>query len=394
LALPPYSPDPSTYISGLLHIAPIYTTFESIWQSILDAPYLPLTLKESPVHNASEPDYPSTDSRSIHRLPTRNIPPAGDAGNVCSRTRTLLSHLRLPGLLRSGRLRADIRILTGAPEHQIDEGLEAVAQNGELAAFITHMKQSAEKNPHVLVAYAWVLYMALFSGGRHIRASLQVAGGLGGDFWTIDPWPTQVSRDATSRPEVPSSFSHHRPRQRQSRSHSTSCSDGQLSTLVPGLQFFTFLGDEDGEDLKLEFQQRLAKAETLLTDPEKEDIIQEAQGIFDSMIRMVYELDRVMGTNEDDLATARLQLQHKTLASSRDSVILAQERLSKKTRARTLRENSSQERSSKGGWLDSFAGPVTRTLDALTRPRLKRSLSTEGSQAHVSFNPVVEERDI
>jgi heme oxygenase len=282
----------------------------------------------------------------------------------------LLAHLRLPGLLRAGRLRADIRVLTGTPEHKIDEQLEAASQNGHLAEFIAHTKQSVEANPHVLLAYAWVLYMALFSGGRYLRASLQGAGGSGDDFWNRDPSPvrpygvtTPQNADAAqrriSKSEIPS------PTERSSRSRSRNRSENEAPKMVPGLQFFNFLGDEDGEDIKREFKKRMTEAEIMLTSREKEDIIDEAEEIFKFMVEMVFELDSIIGTNEEDIETVKLTQRHPNLMTSRDSVAVAQERLMKKTRpmSNSLGEKIGDRKERKSSYFEVFVmGPVIKLV--------------------------------
>lgn len=339
LALPPYTTNPSTYVSGLLHIAPIYITFETLWQTILDAPRLPTTLKPSFNFgiDACDPEHPIIDSKSPINLPATDIPVLLHAPKVCSRTHSLLAHLRLPGLLRAGRLRADIRVLTGTPEHKIDEQLEAVSQDGKLADFIAHTKLSVETNPHVLLAYAWVLYMALFSGGRYLRASLVAAGGSPQDFWNREPSPvrpysiTQNRRSSVSRSSPSSTPSRGRS---PSRSHPSYNSDTTTSSLVPGLQFFNFNGAYDGEDIKTEFKTRIAEAEHLLTEGEKEDIVTEAGHIFKFMVGMVEMLDNVMGTSEEDVESVRIASKQPGLVSSRDSVAVAQERLFKSKEAK------------------------------------------------------------
>ncbi|RAL68407.1 hypothetical protein DID88_007138 [Monilinia fructigena] len=201
------------------------------------------------------------------------------SSKVCPRTQSLLSHLLLPGLLRSERLQADIRTLTGTPDHRIEEQLKTVSENGRLAEFIAHTKQSVQTNPHVLLAYAWVLYMALFSGGRYLRAALKTAGGSE-DFWDRDaspvrpyeatraPKPTESPSKGLSEEEIRPSA------RRQTRSESSQ------TMKKDGLQFFDFVGDEDGEDIKREFKRRIAETEVQLTDSEKADIIKEAQAIF------------------------------------------------------------------------------------------------------------------
>jgi hypothetical protein len=135
--------------------------------------------------------------------------------------------------------------------------------------------------------------------------------------------------------------------------------------MVPGLQFFNFLGDEDGEDIKLEFKKRITEAEILLTPGEKEDIIDEAEDIFKFMVEMVGELDGVMGTHEDDIETARLVQKFPNLMTSRDSVAVAQERLLKKTRkmSASLEEKIEERKERKPSYLEVFvSGPVTKLV--------------------------------
>ena len=246
-------------------------------------------------------------------------------------------HLRLPGLLRVGRLRADISLLTGTPEHKIDEQLEAVSTIGKMAEFITHTESAVEKNPHILLAYAWVLYMALFSGGRYLRASLQSAGGSC-DFWRRDLSPVRpyaiTAPLGSYRSQGRKTKSESRsPIEVSSRACSRRRSDNEIfSQVVPGLHFFNFPGDEDGEDIKREFKKRFVEAEALLTNGEIEDIIDEAEEVFKFMVELVYELDSVIGTDEEDIKTAKLTQEHPDLTKFEDSIAVAQEKLVRKTR--------------------------------------------------------------
>lgn len=334
LALPPHASNPSTYITGLLHIAPVYITFESAWQSILDKPRLPSILTKR--LDSCDPEDLLLDSKDVLVLQNTEVPPLKHTPKVCSRTHSLLSYLRLPGLLRAGRLRSDIRILTRTPDHKIDEQLEIVSQHGKLAAFIVHTQRSVDANPHVLLAYAWVLYMALFSGGRYLRALLQDAGGSGIDFWHRDPSPIRpytVTGDRSDRRRSVSEDDGLAKAQAQSpsRPRSRSRSDSFVTGMpLPGMQFFNFMGDEDGEDIKLEFKKRIGEAEILLTQGEKEDVITEAQAIFEFMVEMVGELDQVMASKDISAQTAKISTPQ---IRSRDSLAVALERLSKKIRS-------------------------------------------------------------
>ncbi|ROT43159.1 heme oxygenase-like protein [Sodiomyces alkalinus F11] len=253
LALPPHVQDPSIYLSGLLHITPIYSAFESAWQTLLR----PLTAPE----------------------PSLRPEPAID-----ERTRSLLSRLYLPALMRSGQLRADIYTLTGWAPHHIEEQLAVVSQSGPLAEFTQHISSTIRERPHVLLAYAHTLFMALFAGGRFIRSILESVPG--DTFWSspcsdaqLDVTPT-MSYPSQSRPPGAIFSATHQERD---------------ADLLP-LAFFRFSPPTNGENLKGEFKERLASVESLLTPSERHDIVQEAICIFDNMLSLVAHLDSLCGT--------------------------------------------------------------------------------------------------
>lgn len=383
LALPPYTTNPSIYVSGILHIAPIYITFESLWQTIIDAPSLPISLAGEQIRS----DCPGGRSDSLD----------SQSSKVCSRTQSLLSHLLLPGLLRSGRLRADIRTLTGTPDHKIEEQIKAISDHGHLAEFIAHTKKSVQINPHVLLAYAWVLYMALFAGGRYLRASLSEAGGFE-DFWDRDPSPVRTyeatrASEPTSSPSKISPETEVRPSaRRQTRSECSQMMKKQ------GLQFFDFVGDEDGEDIKREFKQRIAEAEVLLTDGEKADIIKEAQAIFSFMIMMVSELDSICGSTEEDIETVkssqstRPHREHKPLNMARGSIALTQERLSKNRSEKSSNDEERIERKP-SLYASFFQAPMAKLVrfkdefpGSTTRPLITKFATKETSMTSSGTN--------
>lgn len=281
LAIPPRADAPSVYTQGILHIAPLYISFESLWHAALHA-------------HESESAVPATnDSASNARpLPFRsrsaNASPA-QGPRPSPRIRTILDQLFIPGLLRSTRLRSDLRSLTGWSEAVLQSRLEDVAAAGRLGEFVSHIRRSAEKRPHVLLAYAWVLYMALFSGGRFIRATLESTGAHG--FWTAG-------------------------------------GDKRTVPVHGPLDFFHFPTPQDGEDLKHEFKQRLAGLGALLTEEEREDIVREAICIFENLILIVNQLDDVCHTKLSDLNSVDASVLTPRSATSRirDSVIVTRER--------------------------------------------------------------------
>ncbi|KAI4862125.1 hypothetical protein F4820DRAFT_35991 [Hypoxylon rubiginosum] len=343
LALPPQADDASNYVQGLLHIAPIYDAFESLWQDILDA---------APVDKPREPaDDKSEDSSDSD---------ASQGPTACSRIHLLLFHLRLEKMARADALRQDLAALTGWSDAVLTEQLgEIVSESPGLAAFVRHIKKSVAERPHVLLAYAWVLYMALFSGGRFIRASLERVDPAS-SFWTplagagsseasepaqqqggpnmavkvLGPWlASQVglggaggkAADAKQQNDQAAG----RPQQHQQQLRRRQQQQQNQDPTQHPLAFFRFDTPTDGEDLKQTFKARLAEstaegsAGNLLSTKEREDVVAEAQLVFDAMIRAVGELDEVCGTAEEEGGAAAARA---LSLRSRDSVVVEKEK--------------------------------------------------------------------
>ena len=96
--------------------------------------------------------------------------------------------------------------------------------------------------------------MALFSGGRYIRAKLRQA--------VPEFWPGL---------------------------------EAQESTVDEYLAFWTFEGNEDGKPIKAEFKRRFAEVEGVLTGGEKDDIVHEAVCIMQFMVGVVEEIATAVG---------------------------------------------------------------------------------------------------
>ncbi|RKF80877.1 putative heme oxygenase superfamily protein [Golovinomyces cichoracearum] len=287
LALPPHASDPSIYITGLLHFATIYITFEELWTQIL-APYPDSTDQKScDLLDHYELENQSPFFQKDPKIPKIDVPIFIQKPRACPRIESILRRLHVPGLSRTERLRADIGNLIHIPRHEVDKKLGDVLKSGSMSTFLDHIKKSVKQNPHVLLAYSWILYMALFSGGRFLRASLREAGGLGASFWSQDIPPDFQHYDSGEAPktvglclDVPESKKN--------------------SPIISGLHFFYFAGETDGEDLKVEFKKRMKETEILLTKSEKMDVILEAQHIFKYLIRMVWQLDALMRNHDLD----------------------------------------------------------------------------------------------
>ncbi|EPQ63942.1 Bgt-5262 [Blumeria graminis f. sp. tritici] len=327
LALPPFSQNPSVYATGLLHFAPIYIAFEELWDNILHPSQCSSSLRSSFPPISFETGLPNPYTGSNPSSPISDSPSLPDIPRICSRKSSLLCKVRLPELLRTGRLRSDLKRLIGVTEDEVQEQIMFVSTTGALAKFLEHMRQSVTENPHLLLAYAWVFYMALFSGGRYLRASLKEAGGSGANFWAQSPSPF-------------SSYSNMWTNSKREKSQTLSGSDSKsISILTPAppanedeemlfkLSFFHFVGNDDGEDIKREFKHRFNESETLLSDNEKSEIVLESQLIFKFMIEIIGYLDEEMSTQEDDLDNSSLPRQSRLLMTARDSVSVAKERM-------------------------------------------------------------------
>jgi heme oxygenase len=334
LALPPRSPDPSHYVTGLMHIAPIYMAFERLWKDLVDkSSAANPEFKPSDSCDPGRPLLDSTifsskewDAKSEHQP------------NVCTRIDSLLQHLYMPGLMRSNRLKQDISHLTGWPDHVVEQQIETVEQQGRLSEFIQHIKKAIENKPHVLLAYSYILFMALFAGGRFIRASLEAAGE---EFWEQFPSPVKPTKLPCQYIEKPVE-------------RASGLTDEELATnpchshadhTMP-LRFLHFKSAEDGEDLKREFKRRLLDLETILTDNEKHDIIQEGVCIFENMLRLVEQLDEVCAEEDEDEAEQLSPIQalagiiNPISTRFRDSVLVTKERVARSSRVSTGSDES------------------------------------------------------
>ncbi|PTD04339.1 hypothetical protein FCULG_00001580 [Fusarium culmorum] len=168
--------------------------------------------------------------------------------------------------------------------------------------------------------------MALFAGGRFIRATLESAGD---EFWDHLPSPVLPSlvpcEENTRRTKRASGLSDEQIPQDDFHHHATHT--------MP-LRFFHFQTPEDGEDLKREFKRRLASMEGDLSPREKQDIVQESICIFDNMTLLVQQLDRLCddpSREGNDSPTSSLfdlvDQFHPFRSRLRDSVSIAKDRI-------------------------------------------------------------------
>jgi heme oxygenase len=219
LALPPKTLDPQILSRGLTAFGSIFSVFEYVWYHLEKAV------------ESDDDSLPGTHDAQIKRW---------------------LATLRPGELLRYPRLQEDFAYLSDRTGTVV--GRPSFIEHWILDA----IREDLEAKPHLLLAYGWVMYMAIFSGGRWIRQHLSSAGV---EFWTgHDPCME---------------FEKH-----------------ELQLLdLPGFSFLSFDGEEDGEDVKSLFKGRLAEAETLLTQQERQEIVEAAQVLFGRCISLVGMLD-------------------------------------------------------------------------------------------------------
>jgi heme oxygenase len=218
LGLPPHSHDPALLGRGLAAFGNIFSAFEEVWHEI---------------------------EQGKHAL-SRYDPDKAHAYDVCS----FLSFLRPTGLARGERLRKDLAHI----QRRADTEYQTSAYDQALA---TRIRTALNERPHALIAYAWVMYMAIFSGGRWIREQLAKAGPC---FW--------LDASQAEKFDIANRLS------------------------MPGFIFLSFSGDRDGEDIKADFQSRLEEADTLLTDKERDEVVDAAKGIFDDCLQLIHDIDK------------------------------------------------------------------------------------------------------
>ena len=288
LALPPNAQDPSLYACGLLHIAPVYLTFEALWKEMLETT-------------------PMDQEKSL-------LVKGSGRPQVSTRMHTILRDLAIPELMRSGHIKADIQTITGWSPDLVNEQLDLVSKTGHLGEFTSHIRRAIKNKPHVLISYSFLMFMALFNGGRYIRARLASAGP---EFWNQVAAPVKpMMRPCEERPASSSAAVEHTPD-------------------LP-LRFFHFKAAQDGEVIKREFKRILDVSEEAVTRSERADILQEAVCIFENIALVVAQLDAVMSeahrfqSGSPVSATSMSTIMAPPLANRfRDSLVVTKERMAK-----------------------------------------------------------------
>lgn len=278
-AVPPQTDNPSTYITGLLHIGAVYIAFESLWQNILG------------IHSEIAPmpyTYPFNCELGQY----------DEAPQITERTRHILQEAYWSDMLRAARIKADIRSMTGWPDHVIDEQIRSVGTSGRLGKLTLHIRDSVNAKPHLLLAYAYCLYLALLSGGSYIRTELMY---LKSDFWQETPTPIMPNMIECKPKASLMGPKRHSTSDYDSGLHGLARHDPTIKVPLEFLDFDPPLGEnprQQTKELKTKFKRQFAEAEQLLAKPERKDIIKESAAIFHSLEGVVGQLDKLCSTSQ------------------------------------------------------------------------------------------------
>lgn len=206
LCLPPHADSPLAYTKGLIVFGQIYSAFER-----------------------------------CHATHLSNA----DLGK---RMLEIYDKIQFHQLLRNQRIKADVDMLKATLANGDIHELETLGDRSNI--FSNRVESAISKNPPVLLAYSWTMYLALFNGGRWIQKKLRSAGN---DFW-------QGEGEA-----LPLSF----------------------WDLVSAGH-----GEAEEEKLKNVSLNGFRDAALLLTDEERRDVIEETVRLFDLCLEMIHVLDQ------------------------------------------------------------------------------------------------------
>jgi hypothetical protein len=362
LALPPHTASPDVYLTGLLAFADVYITFEEAWDTVCgpddsehrrdnspatgtasaaaDDVWINVPLDGSAVAGSrmmgsvksgsaarrpSTPSTPPLPSSASSRQPALKM---NSPSNEYLDLVDMLRNLRPPGMRRAARLRTDIATLARLPDagpavdallasrrpepvRRLVGRLERIA--GRRSGSDDKGEGGEEMGPHLLLAYACVLYPAVFAGGRWLRSVL-AAPGL--DFWTRgrpgddddddDDDQHNLARSSSgnmsasgSRPPAADIFDtrvHEKPRS------FTAAQQAALERAGLSFWFFAPGGDERGE-----FARRLGALDgdsdgddlDTLDEQERAEIVAEARALLECCEELVGALDERVGRGGD-----------------------------------------------------------------------------------------------
>lgn len=247
LALPPHTDDASLYAQGMSYILPIYRAFESSFSQMLTTAPTQRTPLIEALANLHIPDLERTTRLSEdlrHLCPSLSLPSSSPRSSPVSSTSPRQA---TDAQEEDERKSKSKQTPTLNSNHHTHPPLNRLPL---LANFTTHVPAAISTRPHLLLSYIHIFYLALFSGGRYIRAALRRSAG------DIFPEPAEE-----------------------------------------GLRFWCFDEggegdrDRDGEDLKEEFKARWAVVAGLLDETQRMEVLAEAEKVMELMVGIVGEVE-------------------------------------------------------------------------------------------------------
>ncbi|KAJ5123607.1 hypothetical protein N7448_009704 [Penicillium atrosanguineum] len=221
LCLPPKVNNLSLYALGLTYYAELYYGLEEAWVSCIGDP-----------------------AEWLFEQPDTHIHDSPMSGK--ERHYALLRPMYVPELLRTRRLEADLGLL-----RSMEIGLETSPHEHNMRSEIrSDIIRRITMKPHLVVAYAWVMYSAILYGGREISALLLTAGP---GFWGLS-----ATELRSGKMPCPLSFWH----------------------------------VDDAATVKVRLRTCIEEADHLLTAQEQQDILDEAIEIFNMFEMTTTSLDQ------------------------------------------------------------------------------------------------------
>ncbi|KAJ5633066.1 hypothetical protein N7490_009405 [Penicillium lividum] len=226
LCLPPQTSRPTLYALGISRYAEIFYGLEEEWVAFMGDPA----------------DW--IGEGSVDRIP--DLSDAFDASDSPERMKSLLRVLYVPELIRTRALQADLQFLQSVDPASV-ELMSGPNPGSEIRRYI---HDHVGRNPHLLVAWIWILYSAILYGGRELQSQLVKAGP---EFWDLSAAELQASRTPS-----PLSFWH--------------------------------IDDDDA--VKAKFRKRIVQVDQVLTPQEQQDILDESLRIFQKLELLTLSLDK------------------------------------------------------------------------------------------------------
>ncbi|KAB8360574.1 hypothetical protein FH972_024314 [Carpinus fangiana] len=231
--LPPEAQTPALYAHGLaVFVGTVYQTYEAEWNHLRRR-------QLATVNDADDVDEEKNHRKKLHRY---------------------LAHVLPAGIERTPRIRRDLAYLGVDPARRPNP-------NTVEARYEQHIQTHTRQKPHLLLAYAWCMYMAIFAGGRYVRQGLS---DVPKSFW-------EGGKAASDNPFF---------------EDDEDDDVGSSSTLDRlGYSFLSFDGDDDGASIVSAFRKNFAGADKILTAGERDEIIAESRTIFEYCVALVDELN-------------------------------------------------------------------------------------------------------